>query len=490
MEHKVQDEAGEVHISKEEQNIAVIQEWDKCRRFPKERLAGVYCNQTFDDIACWPDTPAGTVQYIACPTYIQGFYTDGNATRICLPDGKWFVNPVTNSTWSNYSQCLKPTNPQEEIPQLFMVHIVYIRVMSTTGYAISFCSLLLAVFIMVKFKRLHCPRNTVHLHMFVSFILRAILTFLKDLLLVQGLGFAFDLEQTGDKLVFKQEGLHWECKLLITLFHYVLSANYMWILVEGLYLHTLVYVSVFSERSTVRWYYLLGWGTPFLSIVPWVIVRITLENILCWNTNPTVGYFWILKGPIWLSIMVNFFFFINILRALFYKLHKPKLRKPCPSAARHNRYRRLAKATLILIPLFGVHYIVFMGVSENVNPTTEVVILYIEMFFNSFQGFLVAVLFCFLNREVQLELKKTWYRLWSRPDPLFLQQTQYLVDHRNRSHASDNHHSSEGSTDNASCLCKWSLDDKGKLTRTFVKTGSAKQESRRKGWKITVETRM
>lgn len=53
---------------------------------------------------------------------------------------------------------------------------------------------------------------------------------------------------------------HWECKLLITLFHYVISANYMWILVEGLHLHTLVYVSVFSERGSIKWYYLIGWG--------------------------------------------------------------------------------------------------------------------------------------------------------------------------------------------------------------------------------------
>jgi len=53
---------------------------------------------------------------------------------------------------------------------------------------------------------------------------------------------------------------HWECKMLITLFHYVISANYMWILVEGLHLHTLVYVSVFSERGSMKWYYLIGWG--------------------------------------------------------------------------------------------------------------------------------------------------------------------------------------------------------------------------------------
>ena len=48
-------------------------------------------------------------------------------------------------------------------------------------------------------------------------------------------------------------------------------------------------------------------------------------------------------------------------------------------------YRRLAKSTLILIPLFGVHYIVFIGVQINVEPTAEVVKLYFEMFFNSFQ---------------------------------------------------------------------------------------------------------
>ena len=53
---------------------------------------------------------------------------------------------------------------------------------------------------------------------------------------------------------------HWECKFFFTMFYYFLGANYMWILVEGLYLHMLVSVAVFSENSGVKWLVLFGWG--------------------------------------------------------------------------------------------------------------------------------------------------------------------------------------------------------------------------------------
>ncbi|KAL8563606.1 hypothetical protein ACOMHN_024707 [Nucella lapillus] len=81
------------------------------------------------------------------------------------------------------------------------------------------------------------------------------------------------------------------------------------------------------------------------------------------------------------------------------------------SGSRHFRSRlKLAKSTLVLIPLFGVHYIVFLGLPKDVDERTELVKLYFEMFFNSIQGFFVALLFCFLNGEVQSEVRKTWAR--------------------------------------------------------------------------------
>ena len=53
---------------------------------------------------------------------------------------------------------------------------------------------------------------------------------------------------------------HWECKLLVTIFLYTVAASLMWIFMEGLYLHMLVYRTLFTERNGIRLYVLLGWG--------------------------------------------------------------------------------------------------------------------------------------------------------------------------------------------------------------------------------------
>lgn len=104
----------------------------------------------------------------------------------------------------------------------------------------------------------------------------------------------------------------------------------------------------------------------------------------------------------------------------------------------------------------------------------------------------------FIHFQVQLEIRKKWRRLWSKPDLVYLQQSQHLHDERNGSrllrrssrNASENRASSEVTSDAEGCLCKWTLDKNGKLTRTFVKTGTIKAKQQTKQILFGKETQM
>ncbi|XP_036370402.1 parathyroid hormone 2 receptor-like [Octopus sinensis] len=395
----------QVKVSKEEQRKYLYEARHQCNISSDEVSSsnpeGAHCSSVWDGILCWPQTSAGTVAELQCPSYINNFYTNGLASRKCMENGQWYVLERYNRSWTNYSQCFEETN------RWVKVHLSHIPIIYTIGYGISLVSLCGAVLVMLYFRRLHCSRNTLHINMFMSFILRAAVCLIKEQLLVDGFGLPEDLQtHSNGQFYFRDDSSHWQCKLLFSLFHYTLAANYIWILMEGLYLHNLVTVAMFSQKSGVRPYIIVGWCFPFSFVIPWVVVRLFLEDTYCWYTHSNKAYFWIMKGPIMGSVMINFLLFLNIIRVLFSKfdMNRPKKR------ARNNRYRRLAKSTLVLIPLFGIHYMVFLWLPDDIGKKAELVKLYFEMLFNSFQGLFVGILFCYMNAEVQSELRKMWMR--------------------------------------------------------------------------------
>ncbi|XP_045169612.2 gastric inhibitory polypeptide receptor-like isoform X2 [Mercenaria mercenaria] len=369
--------------------------------------SGVYCNVTWDNAMCWDFTAAGTVAQQSCPDYINGLNSAGFATRECLTNGSWKPNSDFNNTdgWTNYSGCMDGSKPDP--PKDYSHHLAKIQLMSEIGYGVSLASLVVAVTIMIASKRLHCKSNVLHINLFLAFILRASVTFIKTLVFVDDLGLEKDIiRHPGGLITFKPEGLHWECKLIVSIFVYTVASSMMWILMEGLYLQMLVYKTLFTERNGTRIYVLVGWLSPFVYLIPWIIVRIYKENELCWNRHRTDGYFWIIKAPIQLSVLINFIFFINIVRVLCVRA---KISRHVKSDSQH--LRKTAKFVLVLIPLFGVIYIAFSAYPSGVvGMEADIIYLYCEMFYNSFQGFVLALLFCFLNEEVHNEIRRFWYR--------------------------------------------------------------------------------
>uniref|UniRef100_A0A673YL26 Parathyroid hormone 2 receptor n=1 Tax=Salmo trutta TaxID=8032 RepID=A0A673YL26_SALTR len=135
------------------------------------------CPPGWDGLICWPQGSPGALTKVPCPSYIYDFNHQGHAYRKCDVNGSWVSVEGLNRTWSNYSDCLRFLLPGQEEEKDFFDRLY---VMYTIGYALSFISLLGAIVIIGYFRRLHCTRNYIHVHLFMSFMLRAVSIFVKD----------------------------------------------------------------------------------------------------------------------------------------------------------------------------------------------------------------------------------------------------------------------------------------------------------------------
>ncbi|NXI48398.1 PTH1R protein, partial [Galbula dea] len=398
-------------LTKEEQIYLLVEAKEKCQRDIKaqlEKIKDTSCLPEWDGIICWPKGSPSQEVSVPCPDYIYDFNHKGHAYRYCSAYGTWAMALSTNKTWANYTECalLFSSESRSRQKEVFdRLHLMY-----TTGYSISLASLIVAVCILSYFKRLHCTRNYIHVHLFTSFICRAVSIFVKDMVLYSG-----TLASEADKIPedeFKAEmgpspGQRSHlvgCKVAVTLFLYFLATNHYWILVEGLYLHSLIFMAFLSNKNYLWVLIIIGWGLPAVFVSVWASVRASLADTQCWDLSAG-NMKWIYQVPILAAIVVNFFLFLNIVRVLASKLWGTNTGKLDP------RQQKLLKSTLVLMPLFGVHYVVFMAM-----PYTEVsgvlwqIQMHYEMLFNSSQGFFVAFIYCFCNGEVQAEIKKAHFR--------------------------------------------------------------------------------
>ncbi|XP_067461191.1 vasoactive intestinal polypeptide receptor-like [Thunnus thynnus] len=357
----------------------IDKEREMCEAQIKNKTTG--CNGTWDKITCWPSADVGEVVTIRCPKYL--YFSKNvparNLSKTCTKDGWTSISYTMDCGYD-----LNSTMDDNMSGEFFDA----IKVGYTIGHSVSLISLTIAIIILCVFRKLHCTRNYIHMHLFVSFILKAVTVFIKDVVLYD-VGEIDNCQPTVG------------CKAVVVFFHYGIMASYFWLLVEGLYLHALLAVSFFSERKYFWWYILIGWVAPTIFISAWVITKAYLNDPGCWDIiddNP----WWIIKTPILATILVNFFLFICIIRILRQKMN-------CPDIGRKesNQYSRLAKSTLLLIPLFGINYIIFAFIPDHIHSQLRLVF---DLILGSFQGFVVAVLYCFMNGEVQAEIKRKWRR--------------------------------------------------------------------------------
>ncbi|XP_068770024.1 glucagon-like peptide 2 receptor isoform X7 [Struthio camelus] len=310
----------------------------------------------------------------------------GNVYRVCLDQGIWQTRENSTDIWRDSSECSEKNHfkqNEEEHTLLTTLQLLY-----TVGYYFSLISLVLALLILSLLRKLHCTRNYIHMNLFASFILRATAVLIKDTVFYNTYSKRPNNE-TGWISYFSSEILI-ICRTAQFFMHYFVGANYFWLLVEGIYLHTLLVTAVLSERRLLQTYIVIGWVVPILFVGPWGMSRSKLENTGCWGTNEHMGIWWIIRGPMLFSIAVNFGIFLKILKLLISKLKAQQM-------SFHDYKYRLARSTLVLIPLLGIHEFVFTFITdEQVEGLSRHIRLFIQLTMSSF--------------HVKAELQKQWSR--------------------------------------------------------------------------------
>ncbi|XP_069041859.1 growth hormone releasing hormone receptor 2 isoform X1 [Lepisosteus oculatus] len=342
------------------------------------------CLVEWDGVNCWPASAVGDRVTMSCPEVLRPLGAPkASISRNCTIRG-W-----SKPSLPYYHACQFEDNGEETEDKISLhlkqEYFATVKLLYTFGYGTSLTALVTAVLIFCTFRKLLCMRTYIHICLFLSFILRGAAVFVKDAVLFADEGMDHCTTSTV------------ACKMVVTFFQYCVLANFFWLLVEGMYLQTLLVFTFTLERRFFCWYTAIGWGSPMISVLIWVLAKSQFDNNGCWDDLES-SFWWIIKAPILLSVFVNFIIFVNVIRIILQKIRTPEV-----GVCDRSQYMRLARSTLLLTPLLGVHYVVFVFFPEHVGERLR---LYFELVLGSFQGFIVALLYCFLNGEVQTEIKK------------------------------------------------------------------------------------
>ncbi|BFZ01700.1 hypothetical protein BsWGS_04739 [Bradybaena similaris] len=342
------------------------------------------CPGTWDGYACWPQTSVGQQPSIYCPAFVPLARTDRQAYKTCTVNATWFVNPKSNKEWTDYSDCFTKDH----------YYRLYHAILGCD--VITVILLIPACIIFLYYRPLRQQhRIRLHLCLMASSFLTTVCSLLWEHLLLREILYT---EKLGHEIEFSKSIA---CRLLLLLTRYAEQATFMWMFTEGFHLHRLL-VCAFSVPKTLFPYYIFGFGFPLLPVSMYAIFRTNSPtlNQECW-IEPAVGYDWIIAAPSLIALCANIIFLIRIVYIMVRQL-EPHPNEPCS-------FRRAVKAVVVLMPLFGVQFLVFIYRPDVTDNLTEVYEL-LGKIFTYLQGSFIAIVFCFCNKEVQGYLKTSFMR--------------------------------------------------------------------------------
>ncbi|XP_052247740.1 PDF receptor-like [Dreissena polymorpha] len=237
----------------------------------------VYCNVTWDTILCWPATEAGVTIRLPCLP-LPRLGPEKFGYRTCGPNGRWegrFPGDTSMPIgFSNYTTCYTPEsmdiynkfflNKPPAQAQMIKDSISAVRTMKVVGLWVSFVSCLLELFFFFYFRSLRCHRTRIHRNLFVSIIVQV---FIRLLAYVD----QYIARAQSGEIAGSPSGSSGAIYDTYALLEYTKTVQFMWMLIEGMYLHNQIAVSVFSKKANYVVFYSMGWGVLIPLTVAWCV---------------------------------------------------------------------------------------------------------------------------------------------------------------------------------------------------------------------------
>ncbi|XP_075919064.1 adhesion G protein-coupled receptor L2-like [Petromyzon marinus] len=250
-------------------------------------------------------------------------------------------------------------------------HELLLLMITWVGVLVSLVCLAVATFTFCFFRGLQSDRNTVHKNLCLNLLLAQLL-------------FLVGIDKTQYTVA---------CPVLAALLHLLFLAAFAWMFLEGVQLY-LMLVEVFEgRRSRRKYFYLLGYGLPLAVVGVCLAVDRTGYGTerACWLRTDN-HFIWSFLAPVATIILVNFVFLLMTL----YKMvqHSAPL-KP-------ESIKSCALGGVALLCLLGLTWVFgFLFIDK-----ATLVMAYLFIIFNSFQGMFIFIFHCALQMKVCKEYRK------------------------------------------------------------------------------------
>ncbi|XP_071337901.1 adhesion G protein-coupled receptor D2 [Trachinotus anak] len=257
-----------------------------------------------------------------------------------------------------------------------------LQVLTFIGCGVSLCGLLFTFILFIAVGVPKSDRTTVHKNLIVS------------------LGIAELLLMCSDWVSVNEAA----CFMVTALLHLFFMASFSWMLVEGLLLWSKVVSVNISEDRRMKLYYVIGWGLPVLIVGVTLAVSVDKYKAEdhCWLSVKT-DTIWAFVGPVVFVLAVNA---VVLCRVVMVTVSSARRRAKMLSPSSASKMQTfdltwaVTRPVLILLPVLGLTWL--CGVLVHLS----VVVAYVFIVLNAFQGLYIFLVYAVYNSEVRNAIKR------------------------------------------------------------------------------------